>query len=212
MSFTRVVLAIVAALLAASASAQPPSSPGSDWGGSVRCDIRATAPGYMHEERQTWTLTGAAPATQGSFYVFPATWTVTGQGTHDRARNASRRVAQWTAASPGSNPSVNAPIALSVAPVTGIVNAQLWHSQLARQGGYTGTDQYINDGIAQPPGRLVATLYEWQFPRISGEPRSTRLSGNTTYEVKAQVGPLQPLAESQVTIACAWELSRGTAN
>ena len=212
-SFTRIVLpAMFAALLAEPAAAQTPSSLGTDWVGSVRCDIKATATGYLHEERQTWTLTGAAPTTQGSMLVFPATWTVTGQGTHDRTRNTNRRVAQWVAAVPGPNPPVNAPIAFSITPVTGVVNAQLWHSQLTRQGGYTGTDQFINDGVAQTPNRLVATLYEVQFPRITAEPRSTRLSGTITFEVSGQVGPLQPLGESQVTIACAWELGRGTAS
>jgi hypothetical protein len=181
---------------------------GNDWAGAVRCDIKATAQGYLHEERQTWTLTGAAPTVQGSMVVFPATWTVTGHGTHDRTGQTSRRVAEWTATVTGAN----APIAFMAAPVTGQVNVQLWHSQMSSPGGYTGPDQYINAGVPQPPGRLVATLYEWQFPRITAEPKSTRISGSTTYEVKAQVGPLQPLAESQVTIACAWELGRGTAN
>jgi hypothetical protein len=211
-----VPLTLVAALAAAGARpamAQTPSTlVGTDWVGTVRCDIKATAQGYLHEERQTWTLNGGAPTTQGAFLVFPATWTVTGQGTHDRTGQTSRRVAQWTAAVPGPNAPVNAPIAFMAAPVTGQINVQLWHSQLSRQGGYTGTDQYINGGVPQAPGRLVATLYEWQFPKIVADPKSTRISGSTTYEVKAQVGPLQPLSEAQVTIACAWELGRGTAN
>jgi hypothetical protein len=206
------VFATIAAAAAQPARAQTATAVGTDWVGSVRCDIKATAQGYLHEETQTWTLTGGAPTVQGSMLVYPATWTVAGQGTHDRGNAASRRVAEWTAAVPGPNAPVNAPIAFMAVPVTGQINVQLWHSQLTRQGGYTGTDQYINGGVPQPPGRLAATLYEWQFPKIVGEPKSTRLSGSVTNEVKAQVGPLQPLAESQVTIACAWELGRGTAS
>lgn len=210
--FARVaVLTFLAALVARPAGAQSPSSLGTDWVGSVRCDIKATAPGYMHEERQTWTISGP-PTVQGSQLVYPAAWTVTGQGTHDRTGSTSRRVAQWTAAVPGPNPPVNAPISFQAAPVTGQINVRPWHSQLTRQGGYTGTEQYTNSGVPQPPGRLVATLYEWQMPNLVAEPKSTRISGSSTFEVRSQVGPLQPLSESQVIVACAWELGRGTTN
>src|SRR5262245_12370748 len=204
------VLTTLVAIVASPATAQP-AAVGTDWVGSVRCDIKATAQGYLHEERQTWTITGA-PTIQGSMVVYPATWTVTGQGTHDRTGTTSRRVAQWTAAVPGPNPPVSAPIAIVAMPVTGQINVQVWHSQLTRQGGYTGTDQFINAGVPQTPGRLVATLYEYPFSKIIAEPKSTRISGTLTQEVRSQVGPLQPLAESQATIACAWELGRGTAS
>jgi hypothetical protein len=102
---------------------------------------------------------------------------------------------------------MSAPVAFSVAVATGQLATQLWHSQVSQPGGYTGTDQYINDGVPQAPGRLVATTFEWQFPRITGDARSNRLSGSNRSEVKAQVGPLQP-PDAQATIACAWELGR----
>src|SRR5688500_2327046 len=85
------------ALPAAAALAQNPAPPPAlaNWTGAIRCELQSQATGYAHQEIQTWTLTGA-PTVQGSVTVYPATWSVTGQGRHDRTRYTARRVAQWT--------------------------------------------------------------------------------------------------------------------
>jgi hypothetical protein len=181
-----------------------------NWTGAIRCDIQSTAPGYSHQESQTWTLTGAAPATQGSVTVYPATWSVSGQGSHDRTRNATRRVAQWTASVAGPNAPTNAPIGLTRHAVGGQFDVAKWHAQLTVGGGYTGTDQFINDGVPQSVNRLAATVYEWQFPKIEAAQTQTQLTGSHTTSTKAQVGPLQP-DDANVTITCSWSLARGSA-
>jgi hypothetical protein len=187
------------------ATAQP-----ANWIGSIRCDIQAQATGYSHQETQTWTLTGGAPTVQGSVTVYPATWSVTAQGWHDRTRNTFRRVAQWTAAVPGANSPVSAPIGFTRHAIGGRFDVAKWHAQLTVSGGYTGPDQNINDGVPQPPGRLVGTLYEWQFPKFEAATTETQLTGSHTSEVKAFVGPLQP-PEAQATVTCTWALGRGSA-
>jgi hypothetical protein len=203
----------VSTLLAATlfAVAQPATAQVSaNWTGSIRCEIEAQAQGYSHQETQTWTLTGAPPTQQGSITVYPATWSVTGQGWHDRTRNANRRVAQWTVSVPGPNAPVSAPIGFTLRPLGGQFDVAKWHAQLTAGGGYTGPEQYINDGVPQPPGRLVMTVYEWQFPKIEAAVKDTQLSGSHTTEVKAFVGPLQP-GEAQALVRCTWALGRGSA-
>jgi hypothetical protein len=176
-----------------------------NWTGSVRCELSSTATGYSHRETQTWTLNGAAPTRQGAFNVYPATWSVTGQGTHDRTREPNRRAAQWTANVQG----VSAPVSLHVTP-SGQLIAQLWHSQLSSPGGYTGTDQYFNSGVPQPQARLVATVYEWQPQKVEASPRDTRITRTSTIEVKGQLGPMQP-PEAQSSVSCSWALGLGAA-
>lgn len=203
---TSLVLAAGIAFVAATpASAQPLAG----WAGTIRCEMQSNAQGYSHQETQTWTLTGGAPAVQGSVTVYPATWSVSGQGWHDRTRNTNRRVAEWTVNLPGANPPVSAPIGFTRHAVGGQFDVAKWHAQLTASGGYTGTDQYINDGVPQTPGRLVMTVYEWQFPKIEAIVTETQLTGSRTTEVRAFVGPLQP-SEAQSIVTCTWALGRGS--
>lgn len=178
---------------------------GANWAGSIRCELSSTATGYSHRETQTWTLTGGAPARQGAFNIYPATWVVDGQGTHDRTRNTNRRVTTWTA----SVQLPNAPISFHVTPA-GQLMVQLWHSQLSSPGGYTGTDQYFFDSVPQAEGRLAATVYEWQPQKREVSPSMTQITGSQTMEVKGQLGPLQP-PEAQAMVTCTWALGQGSA-
>lgn len=199
---TPITTALVAFVLAIPRSE---AGPVDDWTGSMRCELQASAAGYSHHEVQTWTIAGGVPTTQGAFTIYPATWSVTGQGTHDRERNNVRRLARWDASATVSN----APISFHVTPAGQLV-AQLWHSQLTAQGGYTGTDQYFDSGVPRAEGRLVATAYEWQPARIAGSTSDTGLAGSTTTQVGSQVGPLQP-PEARATVACSWSFGQGSA-
>lgn len=191
------------------ARAQAPAAT-ANWTGSIRCEINVTADGYSHQETQTWTLTGAVPTQQGSMTIYPATWSVTGQGWHDRSRGSNRVVSKWIAKVPGQN---NAPVR---APVAFMLNAngqmflQLWHAQLTSGGGYTGTDHYFSDGVSQPERRLAQTVYEYQFPKIEAAPTDTQITGTDTREVKMGVGPWHP-GDAQVMVTLTWALGRGSA-
>jgi hypothetical protein len=187
-----------------------PPPPLANWAGAIRCELQSQAGEYAHQETQTWTLTGGAPTVQGSVTVYPATWNVAGQGWHDRTRGANRRIAQWTVNVPGANAPVSAPIGLTLRPVGGRFDVAKWHAQLTAPGGYTGPEQYINDGVSQTPRRLVQTVYEWQFPRIEAATSDTQLTGANTVEVRAFLGPLQP-EDAQSHVTCTWALGRGSA-
>ena len=178
----------------------------SGWTGAIRCEIQAQAQGYSHRETQTWTLTGAAPTVQGSVTAYPTTWTVVGGGQHDRSTPATRRIAQWTASVAG----VSAPIGFTQHALGRTFDVSKWHAQLTRGGGYTGSDQFINGGVPSSSQPLVATVYEWQFPKIDAAMTDTQLTGSNTTQVRTQVGPLQP-AEAVATVTCTWALARGSA-
>lgn len=196
-----------AALLAACLSLAPAAaSAANNWTGAIRCEILVQAAGYSHQETQTWTLTGNAPTTQGSQIVYGATWSVTGQGWHDRTNaSGSRRFASWTASVAGQSAS----IAFTVTP-TGQLIVQKWNAQLTAQKSYTGTDQFFQNGAAQSSQPLEMTVYEFPFQRIEGSSTDTQLTGTHTSQPMAFLGPLQP-SGAQVTVACAWALGQGTA-
>jgi len=56
------------------------------WSGKAQWQISVQGPGYSHQETQTWTLNGASSTMQGAKHVFPANWSVTGQGSLQRSQ------------------------------------------------------------------------------------------------------------------------------
>src|SRR5215475_14132183 len=105
----RWVLGVTISLVAAArASTQAPSADG-PWSGWIRCQVSAQGQGYSDQQIHTWILSGAAPRVEGVFRIFPATWTVVGNGSLQRATGANTVTAQWAAN--GQGPS--APIAVS---------------------------------------------------------------------------------------------------
>lgn len=196
-------------LLLVSVPAFTAAATAGDWTGAIRCEIQVTAPGYSHQETQTWTLTGAASTTQGPYTLCPALWSVTGQGWYDRTGPTARRIVKWTAAVPGTNQPFRGDIGFSF-PENGRMIVQLRHALQGLNDGYRGTEQYISEGITRPAGRLVLRLSEWPFERFEGLPTETQLVGSKSMEVAANVAPLQP-NDAQVMITLTWALGRGSA-
>jgi hypothetical protein len=183
-----------------------PAYAASDWTGKIRCEILSRGDGYEHLETQTWTLTGAPPAAQGSYTVHEANWAVTAQGWHDFDPGyGTRRIASWTAKTSAQS----APIAIMVS--TNQLLVQKWHSQLTVQAGYTGPDMYINNGVATRGKDLAMTVYEWQFQGITGAPAATQLTGSGTVSTVPSVAPLPPSSGAQASVTCTWALGRGSA-
>jgi hypothetical protein len=177
-----------------------------NWTGTIRSEINITAPGYSHQETQTWTLSPGAPTLQGSRKVYAATWSVTGQGWFDRTNASnSRRIASWTASVSGQS----APISFLVTP-SGELQVQAWHAQLTGHKGYTGTDHVIQNGVPFSTQRLEMTVYEWAFQKLQGLPTDTQLTGTHTSQPNAFLGPLQP-ADATVTVTCVWALGQASA-
>src|SRR5687768_8399036 len=81
MSSTRVAAVRFFCLVGCASAALAQSSPADGpWSGSVQCVLDVQLATYSRQETQTWTLTGAAPAREGGFRTYDATWAVTGVG------------------------------------------------------------------------------------------------------------------------------------
>src|SRR4051794_23478213 len=87
------------AVLIVSARRSSAQAPG-PWGGWVQCRFDVQGTGYTHQEVQTWTITGP-PVMQSTVEVYPASWSVSGQGTLKKTLDASMtEAADWTVAVP----------------------------------------------------------------------------------------------------------------
>ena len=175
------------------------------WSGQAQCQVSVQGQGYSHQENHTWTLNGAQSTPQGAMHVFPATWSVTGQGSLQRANGAQTLQAQWTV----NSPPMNAPIALFVRASDGALILKAWHSQLRANSAVTLTQQLVVNGIAQAPGTSSGQAFEWTFPAAEVPSTSTSISGSNTIATNGSVGPMQP-GGSQGTASCTWNFAAGT--
>src|SRR6476619_5968498 len=72
------------------------------WTGQVQCQLAVQTNDYVHQEVQTWTITG--PSTlSGSLPIYPATWSVSGQGRMQRAQGAQVLTGRWNSSVVGMN-------------------------------------------------------------------------------------------------------------
>lgn len=133
------------------------------WSGQAQCQLSVQSQGFVHQEIQTWTLTGS-PIQQGEMQIYPATWTVTGQGGAQR----TTVVAQWST----TVPPTNAPIRIFVRASDNRLIIKLWHSQLSVFG---ATNSMKQVGAVQTS--VAYTAYEWPFPAIEDVATNTNVSG-----------------------------------
>ena len=172
------------------------------WSGQAQCKITVQGPGYSHQETHTWTMSGGAATLQGAIHLFPATWSVSGQGSLQRTQGAQTLKAQWT-----TNASLpNAPIALFVRASDGKLVIKSGHAQLRAKGGVSGTQQVTINGVAQTPAPISLEAFEWSFPGAEVAATSKTIHGSQTVPTNGSVGPMQP-GGSQGTAACTWSFT-----
>lgn len=84
--------AILCLVVADRASAQTRTGADGPWAGWVQCQITAQFSGaeqtYLNQQTHTWVLTGTSPVSGTDIKIYPATWTVTGQGSRQRPATA----------------------------------------------------------------------------------------------------------------------------
>jgi len=165
------------------------------WSGSAQCQLTLQSQTYVHQEIQTWTLTGAAPTQQGAMQVYPATWSVTGQG----GAQQSTMAAQWNT----NVPPMNAPIAIFVRASDNRLLIKLWHSQLSVFGATNAVKQ-----VAGAQSNTAYTAYEWTFPAIEDVATSTNVSGTGTIPVSGNAIAI-PSANASGVATCTWQFSKG---
>src|ERR1044071_893102 len=89
-------LFLLVAMMIVPVSAFAQSSVDGPWAGSIQCQLDVEQSGYSRHEIQSWTLTGGAPSNQSDIRVYPAIWTVQGQGGLQRPAGLRAGNAQWT--------------------------------------------------------------------------------------------------------------------
>jgi hypothetical protein len=189
-------LAVVLALLATSAFAQSNAL----WSGSAQCKLTMQSDGYAHQEVQSWTIASGSQFTQqGGMQVYPATWTITGQGNAQRPQGPQVVATQWNSNVPG----ISAPIAVFIRASDNRLIIKSWHSQLTAPGAITGVRQ-----LAGAQTNLTLTATEWSFPVIEDASTSTSVSGSGTMVVPGSLMPMQ-FASASGTANCSWQFSKG---
>jgi hypothetical protein len=197
------LLGFLAVLLPANSRSFPQTSVlNSAWSGQAQCKISVQGPGYSHHETHTWTLSGSSPTLQGAIHVFPATWSVSGQGSLRRTQGSQTLNARWT--TNGSLP--NAPLGLFLRASDGKLVLKSVHAQLRVKGGASGTQQLTINGIPQKPSPISLEAFEWTFPGSEVPGTSRSISGSNTTPTTGAVGPMQP-GGSQGTASCSWNFT-----
>ena len=195
--------------------AATPQSITSGWSGTAQCKVSVQGPNnYTHQETHTWQLTGGTPTAQGVIRLYPATWSVTGQGSFQKTQGAQSLSAQWTTHAAA----VSGPIAFFFRASDHKLVVKSGHAQLRVHGGVTGAQQQTIAGKPEPPVPISLEAFEWPFPAASGAFRLVRngvpakelhIEGSSSTPTNGSVGPMQP-GGSQGTAACTWAFVQGT--
>ncbi|HEX6822715.1 MAG TPA: hypothetical protein VF123_11710 [Candidatus Sulfotelmatobacter sp.] len=167
------------------------------WSGQAQCQVTVQSQGYIHQETQTWTLTGGAPTQQGAMQIYPATWSVTGQGSAQRPP----LLAQWA-----SNVSpMSAPLSIFVRASDNRLIIKTWHTQLVAVGGISAVRQ-----IGATQSTTSSAAYEWTFPQIEADPTQQAVIGTGAINVPGNATAI-PSASPSGTANCTWNFSKGAA-
>lgn len=177
-----------------------PAHSQTDWSGQAQCQLGVQSPNYTYQEVQTWTITGP-PTGSGSLRVYPAVWSVAGQGGRSDVSGPQMTTAQWTTNVPG----INAPIAIFVNSANQLI-IKSYHSQLRADGGVTGT-QAVTVGGAQKTTPVSYSRMEWQFPIIETDASLSEVSGTSSNLVTQAIGPMQPPG-LRGSATCQWQFSK----
>ena len=168
------------------------------WSGWMRCTLENAAQGYINTETHTWFVNGASPTVEGT-----GSWSVAGQGHYDRTDQVTSQHQEW---------SVSAQMAtgrFAVVISSGMLSIQARHGQSTQSNGYSGYGQQTVNGSPRAPVDLMATAYEWPFPRVEGPATSTTLSDSRS---RTLMQPWSPFGGGHNTTleTCSWMLADGS--
>jgi hypothetical protein len=196
--FTAPLLSLV---IAAPVVAQAPPPVAPSWAGWAQCQISIQAPGYAHRETHLWTVTGAGTPS-ANMEIYPASWTVTGDGSLQRVNGPTTVSARWTVN--GTLPNVTIGTTRHIDRVT----VQRWTNHGPARSGLTGTEISTTNGV--PRSRpVILDVQQWAFPAIETGPTSTRATGSSTVPFDGLRGPMNPPSGALGTAACTWDFARG---
>jgi hypothetical protein len=190
----RLVFALLSVVLVTPAFAQV--SPNNLWSGQIQCQLNVQNNGYAHQEVQTWTVTGSP--TDDTKTVYPAAWSVSGQGGLQRAQSGQVLAGRWNSSVPG----MNAPLRIFVRTSDGRLVIKGIHSLLVAPG---ATNVVKQVGASQT--NVVYAAEEWILPIIEDVGTSANVSGTGTIVVAPTLMPMQPGTSGTAT--CKWNFTKG---
>lgn len=198
--FSRRLLACVIA----ATWAMPGFSQSATWSGQVQCQLSVQANGVTHQETQTWKLTGAAPTMSGAIAVYPAVWSVSGEGAAQRAANNQVVSGLWkTTVAP-----TNTNLAIFIRASDSRLVVKSYHAQLSAQSAIIGIQQLAIAGAAPTQRTMQNTAYEWVLPVIEDSGTSTSVSGAANVMVSGNQLAMQ--ASPPANANCTWQFSKST--
>jgi hypothetical protein len=213
MALTRWLRRFALGLLIASQVAQLHAQGGlaaDGWSGQVQCELRVQTPGYQDVQTQTWVLSGSAPIARNNFRDYPATWTVSGNGSRTPlpgVPGGGGSTDTWTRSGTDAN------AYLTIFEPVGTRNLRIAPGQIpvrASAGLAVTTEVRVPGGATTPISSSTADADEWRFPYLDAVPNGGTMSGSRTQVRAALVGWRQP-AGAPVTETCAWSFTQGGA-
>jgi hypothetical protein len=172
------------------------------WIGQVQCQLAIQANGSAHTETQTWTLTGGPPTLQGAIEVYPATWSVSGEGSQQRTVGVQLLASLWKSTVPG----ISAPIGIFVRASDNRLVIKSMHAQVSQAGAISGTRQMT---AGAQPTAMTYTAFEWPLPPIEDTAAATTVSGSANETIAATFFP-QALGNPGGAASCKWQFTKGT--
>ena len=166
-----------------------------NWTGTVQCQLNVQTNDYSHQEVQTWTVTGSP--IDDTKTVYPATWSVSGQGGLQRAQGGQVLAGRWNSNVPG----MNARLRIFVRASDGRLVIKGIHSPLVAPG---ATNVVRQVGASQT--HVVYAAGEWVLPIIEDFGSSTNVSGTGTTVVAPTSMPMQ--SGTSGTATCNWNFSK----
>ena len=140
------------------------------WSGQIQCQLNLAQQGYSRREIQTWTLASSAPTNKGGdIRIYPATWTVSGQGALQRVLGTRSSLAQWNINVPPANTS----IAMFVRAQDKQFIIRIWQRSAPSYTGISAMRQTADNGVPQQPVKVASVVQEWTLPWIQADPRET---------------------------------------
>ncbi len=182
------------------------------WSGQVQCELRAQMPGYQDLQTHTWVLSGAPPIARAGFRDYPATWTVSGNGSRTPLPGlpggaGGATTDTWTRSGSDAN------AYLTIFEPIGTRNLRIAPGQIplrASAGLAVTTEARVPGGATTPISSSSFDADEWRFPYIDAVPTAGTMSGTRTQARVALVGWRQP-AGAPLTETCTWSFTKGAA-
>ena len=195
------LIALLGVLTSPAFAQSPPDGP---WSGSIQCQLDVDQSGYARHETQTWTLTSTTPTGKnGDMQIYPAVWTVQGEGNARRAAGQQASDAQWKI----NVAPQDASLGMFIRASDGTFIIRIWQRPAPARTAAQGTLKRTFSGAGQPPATIASTVYEWALPWIEAKDGAT-ISGKFSAPVEPLSAEFALVGKPTAAADCRWQFTR----